>query len=381
MVVTLGKSLRNLPGPVLVTGHTGFKGTWMTLLLHQLDVRVIGYSLKPEKDSLFERASLKGLIPEEFADVRNYKKLKKFIKKHKPSVIFHMAAQPLVLESYRKPLETFDVNILGTANLLNIAFEAPETKLVIVVTTDKVYRNDESGKPFTENDALEGKDPYSASKVGTEAAVKAWQQISKISNGPKVVSVRAGNVIGGGDYAKNRLLPDIIRSYQSGEILIIRNPTSIRPWQHILDVLTGYLKTADALFEDENISNINFGPTEKSVNVEEVLQIASNFLKFEYSIEKSNDSKQSLESTNLELNSNLAKAILGWQTTMSLPRAIEATFRWWSDVLSSKKEAKEACIEDIQKFLSTIEQKDNSKLHSDNKNRSTQEIENFRKSL
>ena len=355
MVDALGKSLRNLPGPVLVTGHTGFKGTWMTLLLHQLGVRVIGYSLKAEKDSLYERASLKGLIPEEFADIRNYKRLKKFVEKHKPSVIFHMAAQPLVLESYKKPLETFDVNVLGTANLLDIAFKLPEIKLVVVVTTDKVYRNDESGKSFTENDALEGRDPYSASKVGTEAAVKAWQQISKISGGPKVVSVRAGNVIGGGDYAKNRLLPDIIRSYQSGEVLIIRNPTSVRPWQHILDVLTGYLKTANALLEGKDISNINFGPTEKSINVEEVLQLAKDFLKFEYFIEKSNDSAHLLESSNLELNSNLANTILGWHAKMSQSLVIEETMKWWGDVLSSKKGAKEACIEDIQEHLSTVE--------------------------
>jgi CDP-glucose 4,6-dehydratase len=351
----LGKSLRNLPGPVLITGHTGFKGTWMTLLLQQLGVSVVGYSLKPEKDSLYNRANLKGKIPEKFADIRNYKKLKKFVEKHKPSVIFHMAAQPLVLESYKKPLETFDINVLGTANLLDISFELPELKLVIVVTTDKVYRNDESGKPFTENDPLEGKDPYSASKVGTEAAVKAWQQISRISGGPKIVSVRAGNVIGGGDYAKNRLLPDIIRSYQHGEVLHIRNPTSIRPWQHVLDVLVGYLKTANVLLEGKNISNINFGPTEKSINVEEILRIAKNFLKFEYIIEKSDLSTYPLENSNLELNSNLANTFLDWHAKMPQHRAIEETIKWWMEVLTSKKGAKEACIENIQEILATVE--------------------------
>ncbi len=353
MVDDLGKSLRNLPGPVLITGHTGFKGAWMMLFLRQIGVPVIGFSLKAEKDSLYERASLKGLIPEEFADIRNYKKLKKFIVKYEPSVIFHMAAQPLVLESYKKPLETFDVNVLGTANLLDIAFEIPGMKLVVIVTTDKVYRNDETGKPFIENDPLEGKDPYSASKVGTEAAVKAWQQISIISDGPKVVSVRAGNVIGGGDYAKNRLFPDIIRSNQSGEVLIVRNPNSIRPWQHILDVLTGYLKAANAVLEGKMISNINFGPTEKSMNVEKVLRLAKNFLKFDYCIEKTNGSMHPLESSNLELNSNVANTILDWHTKMSQPLAIEETMKWWRDVLSSKKGAKEACIKDIQQYLST----------------------------
>ncbi len=355
MANTLGKTLQNLPGPVLITGHTGFKGTWMTLLLQQLGVSVVGYSLKPEKDSLYDRANLKGKIPEKFADIRNYKKLKKFIGKYKPSVIFHMAAQPLVLESYKKPLETFDINVLGTANLLDIAFKLPEIKLVVIVTTDKVYRNDESSKPFTESDPLEGKDPYSASKVGTEAVVKAWQQISNISGGPKIVSVRAGNVIGGGDYAKNRLLPDIIRSYQSGEVLHIRNPSSIRPWQHVLDVLLGYLKTANALLEDKNISNINFGPSEKSINVEEVLRIAKNFIEFEYFIEKSDTTAHPLESTNLELNSNLANTILDWQARKSQPLAIEETIKWWRDVMSSKKGPKEACIANIQEILATVE--------------------------
>jgi CDP-glucose 4,6-dehydratase len=355
VVHVLGKSLRNLPGPVLITGHTGFKGTWMTLLLQQLDVPVIGYSLKAEKDSLYERAALKGLIPEKFADIRNYKKLKKFIGKHQPAVIFHMAAQPLVLESYKKPLETFDINVMGTANLLDIAFDLPAVKVVVAVTTDKVYRNIEFKKSFVENDPLEGKDPYGASKVATEAVIKAWQQISEISDGPKVVSVRAGNVIGGGDYAKNRLIPDIIRSYISGEVLSIRHPNSVRPWQHVMDVLCGYVQTADALIEGETISSINFGPMEKSLNVEEVLQIAKLFLDFDYLIEKASNSNKSLESSYLELNSDLANKILNWRTKISQPDSIKKTMNWWENVLSCKVDARQACLANIQEHLSTAE--------------------------
>ena len=355
MANTLGKTIQNLPGPVLITGHTGFKGTWMTLLLQELGVSVVGYSLKPEKDSLYDRANLKGKIPEKFADIRNYKVLKKFIEKHKPSVIFHMAAQPLVLESYKHPRDTFDVNVMGTVNLLELAFNIPSIKLVVVVTTDKVYKNDETGKSFVESDPLEGKDPYSASKVGTEAVVKAWQQISKISNGPSVMSVRAGNVVGGGDYARNRLVPDIIRSFESGEILMIRNPTSVRPWQHVLDVLTGYLKAANAVINGIEVLNINFGPNEKSLKVQEVLTIAKNFLPFEYFIDKSNKNSAPLEISLLEINSELANKLIDWHTTINQQISIEKTLNWWRAVLTSSKKAKEACIKDIQDHLSTVE--------------------------
>ena len=179
----LGQHLRELPGPLLLTGHTGFKGTWMTFLLEHLNVPVVGYSLPAEKDSLYDRAERTGAIPEALADIRDYDALEQFIDLHKPSTIIHMAAQPLVLKSYESPRETFDMNIMGTVNLLDIAFKKDFVKAIIVVTTDKVYRNDNSGKAFVETDPLEGKDPYSASKVGTEAVVAAWQQIAKVSGG------------------------------------------------------------------------------------------------------------------------------------------------------------------------------------------------------
>ena len=213
----LGQGLRELPGPLLLTGHTGFKGTWMTFLLEHLNVPVIGYALPAEEDSLYARSIRTGSITEVFGDIRDYRKLEHFIDQGKPSVIVHMAAQPLVLKSYDSPLETFDVNVMGTANLLDIAFKRDYIKTILVVTTDKVYRNDNMGNPFSENDSLEGKDPYSASKVGTEAVVKAWQQIASTTGGPRVVSVRAGNVIGGGDYARDRIIPDIIRGIISNE--------------------------------------------------------------------------------------------------------------------------------------------------------------------
>jgi CDP-glucose 4,6-dehydratase len=277
----LGQRLRELPGPLLLTGHTGFKGTWMTFLLEHLNVPVVGYSLHAEEDSLFDRAERTAAIPEVFADIRDYETLEKFIDLHKPSIIIHMAAQPLVLKSYENPRETFDVNVMGTVNVLDIAIKKNFVKAIIVVTTDKVYRNDNSGRAFVETDPLEGKDPYSASKVGAEAVVSAYQQVSKVDGGPSVVSVRAGNVIGGGDYAVNRLLPDLIRGYLNSKIVQIRNPESTRPWQHVLDPLLGYLLALESAITVKTFDSFNFGPDEsEQINVNEVINVFNSSFQF-----------------------------------------------------------------------------------------------------
>lgn len=355
---TLGKTLKNLPGPVLITGHTGFKGTWMTLMLKQLDIRVIGYSLKPETDSLYNRAKLKGQIPEIFADIRNYKKLKKFISKHKPSVIIHMAAQPLVLEGYRIPRETFDVNVMGTVNLLDIAFNVKSVQVVMVVTTDKVYKNDDSGHSFIESDPLEGKDPYSASKVGTESVVNAWQQIAVVSGGPEVVSVRAGNVIGGGDLAGNRLMPDIVRSHLSGEPLIVRNPNNSRPWQHVLDPLTGYLRVIEKLLSGHEIKTVNFGPVDKSLSVQEIINVTSKVIDFDYRIEKIEDR---YESKSLELNSNYAYKVLNWLPVYNQEEAILKTVEWWQNAIRKDMKVIELCRDEIKDFIDRLTRLDTRK--------------------
>lgn len=348
MTTTLGKTLQNLSGPVLITGHTGFKGTWMTLLLQQIGVPVIGYSLKPEKDSLYSRARLKGQIPEKFGDVRSYKKLKKFIDAHQPSVILHMAAQPLVLDSYEIPLETFDVNVMGTANLMDIAFKVKSVQAVLVVTTDKVYRNHNTGRTFVESDPLEGHDPYSASKVGAETVVRAWQQISEITGGPKVVSVRAGNVIGGGDFAKNRLIPDIIRSYISGQALIIRNPDSTRPWQHVLDPLRGYVNALEAALSGKNLTAVNFGPQEESLSVRSVIEIASKFLDFSF---VANESNQTIESVKLNLDSSQALSVLNWKPVYDQEKAVTSTIKWWAIAMQNKTSLIELCESEIGSYL------------------------------
>lgn len=355
----LGQRLRELPGPVLLTGHTGFKGTWMTLLFEHLRIPVIGYSLPPEKDSLYDRARRTGAILEKFEDIRDYKALEHFMDLHKPSTIIHMAAQPLVLKSYDSPRETFDVNIMGTVNVLDIAFKKDFVKAVIVVTTDKVYRNDNSGRAFRETDPLEGKDPYSASKVGTEAAVAAWQQISKVSGGPRVVSVRAGNVIGGGDFALDRLFPDIVRGAISGDPIEIRNPNSTRPWQHVLDPLIGYLSTLEALLRDSSLTNINFGPSSEVITVKEAAKHLLDVLQITNEVEyKSSGSDASgIEAMVLSLDSSLATAALNWQPLVSGLRAIEMTGLWWNKVLNLKLDAYRASMEDINNLMGSLHEK------------------------
>jgi CDP-glucose 4,6-dehydratase len=352
---TLGERLKGLPGPILLTGHTGFKGTWMTYLLESLNLSIVGYSLPAEEGSLFNRAERTGLIPETFADIRDYQALSSFIEIHEPSMIIHMAAQPLVIKSYENSRETFEVNVMGTVNLLDIAFKNNFVKAVLVVTTDKVYKNDNSARSFIESDPLEGKDPYSASKVATEAVVSAWQQIAKTSGGPKVTSVRAGNVIGGGDFAENRIFPDLIRGIINKEVTKIRNPKSTRPWQHVLDPLWGYVLTLAALLEGREISSINFAPVGPSKSVKDLVQIAIQIWdKVQISQESLDDSIQgemNLESTELHLSSKFAKAQLGWSPTYTQERAIASTVNWWKSLLTLQLGASNLISGEIQEFL------------------------------
>jgi CDP-glucose 4,6-dehydratase len=370
----LGHRLRELPGPLLLTGHTGFKGTWMTFLLEHLNVSVVGYALPAEKDSLYDRADRTGVIPEAFGDVRDYESLEEFIDLNKPSTIIHMAAQPIVLKSYESPRETFDVNVMGTVNVLDIAFKKDFVKAIIVVTTDKVYRNDNSGRAFIESDPLEGKDPYSASKVGTESVVAAWQQIAKVSGGPKVVSVRAGNVIGGGDFAENRIIPDLIRGVMSGAVVEIRNPHSTRPWQHVLDPLCGYLNVIENCLQGKEYSNFNFGPISDNLSVGELTQIAKSFFKDLKLNNIQNPSHLNFETTPLDIESiyRLQEAPIGRKEAESLqidtkraillldwfPRwtqleAVSASMDWWNSVLFKSVPIIEACMVDLANIVGT----------------------------
>lgn len=352
MDFTLGERLRLLPGPIMVTGHTGFKGTWLTFLLEHLQVPVVGFSLAPEVDSLFDRAKRINAIPEVFADIRNIQALTRFMSKHQPSAVIHMAAQPLVLESYETPRQTFETNVLGTVNVLDSAFHHESVKAVIAVTTDKVYRNDNLSHAFVESDALAGNDPYSASKVGTEAAVSAWQQIAKVSGGPKVISVRAGNVIGGGDWAKNRLMPDLVRSFIAGEPIQIRNPQSTRPWQHVLDPLRGYLMAMEAIFGGAEFSSLNFGPSGDGLSVKEVVDLGISCWPENAGFSLDNNVQDCTpEATDLQINSLASKALLDWEPRWSQQEAIFATISWWRRVLKESHGTEEACRLDINSIL------------------------------
>ena len=348
------KSLSALNGPILITGHTGFKGQWLTFLFEELGLKVIGISKEPLKDSLYELANQNGRIPEIFTDICDPVKVQSFVRKHKPQVVFHLAAQALVLESYKNPVETFQTNVMGTANLLNICFNEDFVQSIVVSTTDKVYKNLNSGKLFVESDSLGGKDPYSASKVGTESVISAWQQIREMNGGPQVTAVRAGNVIGGGDLAENRLMPDIARGLINGTPIRIRNANSTRPWQHVLDPLIGYVLVAEAHLKGKEIDAINFGPLEESLRVGEVCEIVSDIseikLDFKYDEVEAN-SKLQYESVFLDLNSSKAHSELGWKPNWSQKEAISLTVEWWQKTLNNKVEPRKSCLEDIRKIL------------------------------
>jgi CDP-glucose 4,6-dehydratase len=355
MDYSLEQRLSDLRGPILLTGHTGFKGTWMTYLLEHLKVPVAGYSLKPEKDSLFERLGRQGLIPEKFADIRDFEAFKEFISVHRPSLIIHMAAQPLVLKSYERPRETFDVNVMGTANVLDAAFESDFVKKIIVVTSDKVYLNANSGKRFKESDPLAGKDPYSASKVGAESVVAAWQQIANVKSGPKVISVRAGNVIGGGDWATDRLIPDIIRAVLTSSALSVRNPESVRPWQHVLDPLFGYLLVAVSYETSEEFKSFNFGPSGNNVTVKEVVEISKKHFGTKLAVvyeENKNGVTSKVESLTLNLDSTSSSTLLKFRPKWDQQEAIERTFLWWKKFLYEKATPEDLIIEEIKDYFS-----------------------------
>jgi len=340
--------LRKVDGPVLITGHTGFKGTWLSLLLKKLEIPVIGFSLYPETDSLYLKTDRVGKIVEKFSDINNYTEISSFIEKEKPSAIIHLAAQPLVSESYLNPKLTFETNVLGTVNLLTAAFKQQSVRTIEIVTTDKVYLNKNSGKKFTENDSLGGNDPYSASKVATEAVVAAWRKISDNKFGPSVFSVRSGNVIGGGDLSRNRLLPDLVRNVFYSSNLEVRNLKSTRPWQYVLDPLFGYLLALDKSLSDKNIGPYNFGPSENAMEVSKVIEVFYSKLNLPitYMIQKS-----FYESECLELDSGKATAELGWKPRFSQEDSILITATWWENIIRFSKNPLEQCMLEIEQFL------------------------------
>ena len=251
---------------VLVTGHTGFKGSWLSLWLHSLGARVTGYALPPPTTpSLFEAAGMAALIDHVEGDIRDLGALRGTIESAQPEVIFHLAAQPLVRLSYEQPVETYATNVMGTVHLLEAARQVPGIKAVICITSDKCYENREWVWPYRESDPMGGHDPYSSSKGCAELVVSAYRSSYLSSDGPALASVRAGNVIGGGDWAVDRLVPDLVRAFEAGTSPLIRSPDAVRPWQHVLEALGGYLLLGERLLAGERdlAQAWNFGPSDE----------------------------------------------------------------------------------------------------------------------
>ena len=256
---------------VLVTGHTGFKGSWLSIWLTYLGAKVIGISNEVlTKPSNFEIVKLNKKINHNIVDIRNHKKFHNIIKKHKPDFIFHLAAQSLVLSGYKKILNTYKTNFLGTINIIEASKISKSTKALLITTTDKVYKNKGKNMFFNEKSELGGKDPYSASKAACEIAIQSYIK-SNLTNHVNLASMRAGNVIGGGDYASNRLMTDLIYHFQrknKKHKLIIRNPNAIRPWQYVLDVVNGYILLAEKLyFNKKFVGSFNFGPNKSLIKI------------------------------------------------------------------------------------------------------------------
>lgn len=261
---------------VLLTGHTGFKGSWLALWLHRLGGEVTGISLRPATaPNLYCLAKIDKLCESHFCDIRDADRLAGLIKAAQPQIVFHLAAQPLVRASYREPLETFATNVMGTAKVLDALRGLASVRVALMVTTDKVYRNNEWPWPYREDDALGGQDPYSASKAASEIAIASYRDAFLSAQGVAVASARAGNVIGGGDWSEDRLIPDAVRAWQAGQPLHIRRPQAIRPWQHVLEPLAGYLTLAHRLWEQPACAGAyNFGPESSEVaTVREVVEM------------------------------------------------------------------------------------------------------------
>ena len=316
---------------VLITGHTGFKGGWLTLVLLKLGANVTGLSLKENQKSFFSMCKIKKKINKNiYCNINNYSKLKKVILKNDPEIVFHLAAQPLVIESYINPISTLNTNVIGTANLLNALRYSKKIKSIVIVTSDKCYENINK-KKYSENDKLGGDDIYSASKSSTELITSAFRE-SFFSKSKKVniASARAGNVIGGGDYSKNRIFPDIIKSYEGKKQCIIRNPKHTRPWQHVLDPINGYIRLAEKLYKSQNkkFNNAwNFGPLRENKSVQDLV----NFIRKEINlkVKRINKKNKFNESRSLNLNSNKSKKYLNWKRKLNFQQSIKMTLDWY----------------------------------------------------
>jgi len=348
---------------VLITGHSGFKGSWLTQILLNFGADIAGVSLTPETEpNLFEILKLENKVKNYFSDIRDFEKIKKILKNEKPEIIFHLAAQPLVRDSYDDPLRTYSTNVMGTANILQATKEIENIRSVVAITTDKVYENKEWIYPYREIDSLGGYDPYSASKAAadivTDSYIKSFFNIKDFNkkHGTLVAAARAGNVIGGGDWAKDRLIADIIRAvYEKNEKIIIRNPKAIRPWQHTMEPLWGYMLLAKGLYKGrlDFVGAWNFGPNDESfVCVKDLVKNAIEILeKGKMNIKKDNSKH---EAGILKLDITKSKDILNWKPILNFKESMELTFEWYKNYYDNKNDPVKFTDNQIKYFLEKV---------------------------
>ena len=342
---------------VLITGHTGFKGSWLSIWLKMMGAEVTGYSLAPytERDN-FVLTKLEDEITHIVGDIRNYDCFYEIVKNHKPEFVFHLAAQPIVRESYIYPKETYDINIGGTVNLLECCRLTESVKVIVNITTDKCYENKEWNRGYRENDRLGGYDPYSSSKAGSEVVIAAYRQSffnpEKVDkHGKTIASARAGNVIGGGDWQTDRLIPDCINSLEKSEPVIIRNPSAIRPWQHVLEPLSGYLLLAEKMYKNpgQYCEAWNFGPTEESMkHVGEVADlIVQNWGDGSWQCEPEKNAPH--ETNILKLDINKARTRLRWNPVLSIEQAVSSTVDWYKHY--KERNMYRFCVQQIESYM------------------------------
>ncbi len=336
---------------VLLTGHTGFKGGWLALWLERLGAAVTGVALAPATEpNLFDLAGMGGRTDSHFHDIRDASGLATIVRAAAPEIVFHLAAQPLVRSGYRQPLETFQTNVLGTANLLEAVRGLGSVRAVVAVTTDKVYRNLETGQPYREDDRLGGHDPYSASKACAELVASCYRDSFLAAEGVRLATARAGNVIGGGDWSEDRLIPDAVRAWQADRPLVVRNPAATRPWQHVLEPLAGYLSLAEALWAGTDLPDaFNFGPcADSDAPVRTVVEHA----RAAYGggmVDYADATSGPHEAGFLSLDNSLARAVLGVTPIWPLDQAIGRTMTWYRG-LAAGADAAALCLADIQAY-------------------------------
>jgi CDP-glucose 4,6-dehydratase len=315
---------------VFLTGHTGFKGSWLSLWLVSLGAKVKGYALNPPTSpSLFNEAKVDLIIDSQIGDIRDQDTLHESMTVFNPDILIHMAAQPLVRYSYTEPIETYEVNVIGTAKVLEAARSCPNLKAIVNITTDKCYENDERSEGYKEDDPMGGYDPYSSSKGCAELVASSYRRSFLQDQGVGLATVRAGNVIGGGDWADDRLIPDILRSFEKKESVVVRNPKATRPWQHVLEPLSGYLILAQKLYEDQEkyAEGWNFGPNDN--DTKPVGWILDNMIsKWPNSSWELDTDSNPHEAGFLKLDISKAKSELGWKPVWELSHALEKIIAW-----------------------------------------------------